>query len=218
MTGYLALAPLHNSEGRRDATGAFQPEAEAWLDAQGLTGAEAEAVLIDNRWTNLAMRRAVIRALECALPDVLGIFCHGWGTGIQFGFSIGHVDSLAEAIHVDGDVAPRVALYCCSTGKGPGVGGDGGFADMLRDALCRAGSVYCRVDAHTTAGHCTRNPYVRRFEGGGSASGGSGGAWIVTPASALWDRWRAALRDTDLRLRYPTMTVAEIHAELGQGR
>jgi hypothetical protein len=115
-------------------------------------------------------------------------------------------------------LVPVVALYCCSTGAASSAdayaefGGDGGFADRLRDALCVAGGVHCTVDAHTTAGHTTMNPYVRRFEGRGSRVGGVGGFDLVSPKSGdLWRRWRRALRETSLRYRFPVMSVAEIH-------
>ena len=69
-------------------------------------------------------------------------------------------------------VVNRVVLYACSTAKGENtaqdmeaVGGDGGFTDRLRDLLCQAGAVDYQVDAHSTAGHTMKNPYVRRFQG-----------------------------------------------------
>jgi hypothetical protein len=48
----------------------------------------------------------------------------------------------------------------------------------------------------------------------GSRVGGSGGFWIVEPKSELWKPWVKALKTTDLRFRFPAMTVAEIHSEL----
>lgn len=204
----VAFAPQFNTAGRKDATGAFQPEARAFLRVVG----DGSLVLIDNRKPEAAMRAQVLAALS---PGTLTVafFCHGLGKRIQFGFGLAHVALLASALA--GDRNRRVVLYACNTGKGnEPVGGDGGFADELRDALCRAGCVDCRVDAHTTAGHTTCNPYVRRFEGMGSPVGGVGGYWLVAPGSALWTKWRTALRDTDLRFRFPFMSVAEIHREL----
>jgi hypothetical protein len=205
----LALAPLYNSPGKNDATGAFQPEARAFVRLHG--GAYSP---IDNHASKAAMRADVMRQIVTERPGILALCCHGWRTGIQFGFGLANVAELAEAIaENDGTDAPRVVLYACSTADGSGPGGDGGFADRLRDALCAAGCVECQVDAHDRPGHTTKNPFVRRFVGAGSAVGGTGGQWIVAPKSTLWRRWVAALRG-DLRLRFPLMTVAEIHEEV----
>jgi hypothetical protein len=217
----LVLAPLRNSGQKKDATGAFQPEAAAFAKRHGVP--KAQVVWIDNGLAKPAMRKAVLAAIDKAKAaggglQALAVFCHGWKTGIQFGFGAGDVDALAAALAGVKDV--RVPLYACNTAKGAGddaaaVGGDGGFADLLRDALCRAGAVDCQVDAHTTAGHTSKNPFVRRFQGMGSPYGGAGGYFIVTPGQKpLWGRWRTALRDTPLRHDLPFLTVAELHAAL----
>ena len=217
----LVLAPLRNSGGKKDATGAFQPEAAAFGKRHGVP--KAQVVWIDNALGKAAMRKAVLAAIARAKAaagglQALAVFCHGWKTGIQLGFGSGDVDALAAALADVKDV--RVPLYACNTAQGDGddagaVGGDGGFADLLRDALCRAGAVDCQVDAHTTAGHTTKNPFVRRFQGMGSPHGGAGGFFIVTPRQKpLWGRWRAALRDTALRHDLPFRSVAELHAAL----
>jgi hypothetical protein len=83
--------------------------------------------------------------------------------------------------------------------------------------LCEAGKVHCSVVAHVNAGHATHNPRVRRFEGRGSPMGGTGGSWIVAPGSKLWKPWVRALQKTDLRLRFPLMSIGEIHRELLSG-
>ena len=96
-----------------------------------------------------------------------------------------------------------------SPGDGPG--GDGGFADALRDALSERG-VTGHVDAHVTTGHTTRNPHVRRFYCDGAAAG-TGGDWLVAPGSPKWRRWVTALKG-DMRFRFPWLTPAEIDAAL----
>lgn len=201
----LCVAPQYDSKGKHDATGAFQPEAAAFAKLHG----GAPPVWIDNRLPKPQMRAAFLRAVEAARPDLLAVFCHGWPTGIQFGLGIRDADALAAAMGGD-----RVVIYGCLTAKGTGAGGDGGFADAVRDALCRAGRTQAQVDAHETAGHATRNPFVRRFAGMGSATGGAGGYYLVAPKGPAWARWVAALKG-DLRLRFPLMDAAAIHAELG---
>jgi hypothetical protein len=223
----LAFVPTQDTPGKRDCTGAFLPEARLFTrlhsmsppacfpNAEGVGfRARGEAVL-----AALAQRRDL---------DVVAFFCHGWRDGLQCGFRLGTIDRLADALAVAGTRQLVVALYACDAARdaddaraddtgAAGPGGDGGFADELRDALCRRGLVDCRVDAHVTTAHTTRNPYVRRFEGGGSVTGGQGGAWLVRPGSRLWRPWVEALRAPStrpLRLRFPLMSAAEIHAEL----
>lgn len=224
MTSIIAFAPAFNTHGRHDATGAFQPEARAFL---GHNGAVGDLFLISNRNTEDAMRKQVLGAIgglgrTLGADSAVAFFCHGLRRKIQFGFDVRNVDQLAHGIAeatYPGMRCALVVLYCCNTAGVPGVGGDGGFADALRDALCRAGSTYCQVDAHTTAGHTTRNPYVRRFEGKGSPVGGVGGYMLVAPKSKLWPKWRKAMQDEHGTLRYefPFMAVSEIHKRLLDG-
>ena len=198
-----------NTAGKHDFAGAFQPESEAFQKLHG-----GDLFPIDISKPAAVMRARVLEKIRDASELTrVAFFCHGFATGIQLGFKLPHVAELAKTIAASGTVSPNITLYACSTGAG-GVGGDGGFADKLRDALCTAGATQCRVDALTTAAHATRNPYVRRFEGQGSPVGGTGGQWLVAPGSKLWPAWKAALQKTDLRFLFPTMSVAEIHAEL----
>lgn len=210
----IAFAPEFNTGKKRDATGAFQPEAESFVEIHG-----GKVVLINNRTNDESMRNTILDHLRDNDFTSVAFFCHGLGKRIQFGFDTANVEDLAEAI-IDTPYSPPgpvVPLYACSTARdlmGQPVGGDGGFADALRDALCIYGGRECVVDAHTTAGHATKNPYVRRFEGRGSPVGGVGGSYIVQPGSLLWKRWVSALRYTDLRFRFPFMTIGQIHTEL----
>ena len=209
----LSLAPQHNVKGKVDATGAFQPEARAFAALHGAPS----PVLIDNRQNKAVMRQHVLSAIAAAQPDVLALFCHGWSSGIQFGFGTAHVGALAAAMPPAAEVVgtiPRIIIYGCLTADGGGAGGDSGFADALRDAMCRVGHVHVQVDAHVTAGHCCRNPFVRRFDGNGLAEGGVGGYYLVAPKSAAWARWIAALKG-DLRFRFPFLGVVDLHRELG---
>lgn len=210
MTSIIAFAPAFNTKGRKDATGAFQPEAKAFMRHHGIKGG---LYLIDNHRSGFERADQVIGVLESrSCVDVVAFFCHGVSRSIQFGFNERNVDRLAKAVDAPG--TSIVVLYACGTAGGHGVGGDGGFADLLRDALCRVGDFNCRVDAHTTAGHTTRNPYVRRFEGKGSPVGGVGGYYLVAPGSKLWRPWVKALRETDLRYEFPVLDVSEIHGRL----
>jgi hypothetical protein len=143
-------------------------------------------------------------------PDHLAIFCHGWANGLQL-VPMARVKDLAWALAPKRPgPGPVVTLYACSAADGPHLGGDGGFADTLRDALCEAGATTCCVDAHTTAGHTTRNPYVRRFVGPTPATGGE---YIVEPKSPLWRPWVKALSGP-MRWEFPALGVDVIRSKL----
>lgn len=202
----LAIAPTYDAEGKRDVSRAFLPEAKEFSRMHG-----ARLVQFDNHAPN-KKRRAFVHdeILRCYDLHALAIFCHGWMDGIQTGHRRKNVAELAEAIEISCEHRfVDVILYCCSTAQG-GAGGDGGFADELRDALCAVGVDDCRVWAHTTKGHTTRNPHVRVFEGDGSAWGGQGGRWVVRPGSKLWLPWRQKLK-TDFRLSFWRHEVTTIH-------
>jgi len=219
----LCFVPTHNVEGKKDVTGAFLPEANAFIAASGGSG---KIVAFDNSKSLAARRKEVLNYLTSCGPTSgytsVAFFCHGWLNGIQAGFQRRHVGELAAAIakliHEDDVIVP---LYCCSTGKdeqddpltAAGTGDDS-FADKLRDAMCAEGIVQCRVMGHTTVAHTTKNPMVLFMDGMGVPEGGVGGYPPVSPKSANWKKWKKALQTTDLRFRMPYMTAAEIHAEL----
>lgn len=217
----LIFIPLHNSKGKRDVTGAFLPEAIAFKLQHG-----GVVYSVDNSLPMARRRAEVLRKIERERDffNTVAFFCHGWQDGIQLGFNRKNVRELARALFEYGALNDNdmvVALYCCSTGEDPqdkpleAVGtGDNSFADKLRDALCEQGEINCRIVAHSTAGHTTQNPHVLYMDGMGSNLGGVGGYAPVGPKSKLWVKWKKALRTTDLRFRFPYMTVAEIHAEL----
>jgi hypothetical protein len=92
--------------------------------------------------------------------------------------------------------------------------GSEGFAFKLRDELTNY-CPECRIDAHKTLGHSTRNPFVRRFE----SPAGSGGQTIVPQGHELWNKWVRTLRDpfgegSTLVWKFSQMTKDEIHEYL----
>jgi hypothetical protein len=221
---FVVFAPKHNTKGRSDATGAFQLEALGFLRHHGVN--PRELILVDNSSMLSTQRSHVLREINtwalCKEPVCIAFFCHGSRNGIQLGFKSKHIGRLASSIAALGDPGVRVALYSCDCGRDidreriddlAEHGGNGGFADLLRDALCKAGCVDCMVWAHTTAGHTSKNPHVRLFAGLGSSIGGDGGIYVVPRHWPQWKRWRAELR-TPFRWDYPLMTLARIHAQM----
>lgn len=222
----LCFVPDANTTGKSDASGAFLPEARAFARFHGVSHE-----LVIRRFpadAPIPKRRAFcVGAFDTAARplDVVAFFCHGWRDGLQAGFLRANVLVLARMMGMHARLDAHVLLYACETGRDsdaetdddsePGPGGDGGFADELRDA-CEALGRRVTVMGHSTAGHCLRNPYARRFAPG---AGGRGGEWYVEPEGALWQRWVRALRDprSTLRFRFPMMTPGEIAQELGGG-
>lgn len=209
------FAPLRNADGKADAS-EFRSELRGFLRAHSLP---IDVCYFDNAGDLSERRAQVLEHLrQHEGVDVLVFACHGWPDGIQAGFKCEHVRGLAKELKAVCAPSLTVALYCCSTGadqradtdetSDPGPGGDGGFADRLRDELGELG-VKATVFAHSNAGHTTRNPRVRVFRPGESA----GGHWLVAPGSELWPAWRRFLQGPG-RFQFPFMSAAEIEAEL----
>lgn len=219
----LCFVPDANTPGTKDVDGAFLPEARAFARHHG-----ADPGQVIKRFPATASlparRTACTQALRSlAEPvDVLAFFCHGWRSGLQAGYQLAQIPTLALLLAQRMTVGAYVLLYACETGRDqdsdhvddqrPGPGGDGGFADELRDALEELDR-QVTVMGHTTAGHCTWNPHARLFTLG---VGCAGGCWAVEPKSALWPAWVRAMRDprSTLRYRFWSMTAEEIAAEL----
>jgi hypothetical protein len=157
----------------------------------------------------------------------VAFFCHGWARGIEAGFDIRprmgvSPQLLAEVLAAKSGTGLIVPLFCCSTASSkaapePPAGGDGGFADELRDALCVAGVTNCRVDASAKDGHTSRNPFKRRFAGTGHTVGAKGGQWIIAPSDPRFPRWRRwlAAEGKDNDLLFPFLDTPTIRTRVG---
>ena len=214
----LCFAPMHNHK-RKDATRVFQPEAKRFLEYQKMP--MEKLILVDNKKNSRTMRKMILDTVEKSerLTSVF-FFCHGFKSGIQLGFNNATVKQLAKSLNCNSwhTIPFRSCFYACDTARDldrdrrddlEALGGDGGFADRFRDALCYEGMFHCRVDAHTTAGHASRNPNVRRFCGEGTTAGGKGGYYIVPFRSTHWTAWRMALK-TDYRFAFPFLSSEKI--------
>lgn len=204
-----------------DYTGAFLPECLAFMKLHVIDAVKNHLKVnlgnVEPKRKEEVLSFIERRSIEEGRgPNTLAIFCHGLQNKIQLGFSKFNVDELSKLLrklHGPAEDKITILLYCCSTANG-GLGGDGGFADSLRDSLCGHGFTNCRVMAHVVSGHTTKNPTKRLFEGLGSNVGGTGGIYILKPGTSLFPKWRAKLANTDLRFRCGFMSIAEIHAEL----
>lgn len=200
----LVLSPDRDTPGRHDYRGAFQPEADAFIARHGGT-----LVRIDQGQAQAGRFRQTLQAIEEHQPDTLVYFGHGLRRSLpQLGAGLGNVASIAAALAL-GSTGPLVVLYACSAADGVAPGGEGGYCDALRDALCNAEATGCRVIGHSSAGHTSRNPYVREF----TSATALGGTWLVAPGSTRWRAWSKGLQGP-LRLEFPFLSAAELAARL----
>lgn len=225
----LIFIPDRNSPNKSDMTGAFLPEALAFAKHHQVP--ESQIIRVPVAGAHTSREEFVIQAIEkhfaqsSAEPCTIAFFAHGhryhsqFGFGERFAVNQKALRRLAKIIRSKNTGEVIFPLYACTsatsdrTKNDQVAAGDGGFADELRDALCREGATECRVIGHTTAGHTTRNPYVRFFEGSGATNGGEGGHWVVRPNGPMWKKWVAVLK-TDLRYDFCFMGLASIHAKL----
>lgn len=200
----------------------FRRQAAQWA-AWYATRGGANVVELPVSTLPLAQRYAHVAPVLAAHHDIahVAVFCHGWADGLQIVPST-RLGAFAAAIRAAAPTpAVVVTLYACSTGadlspvtsetSGDEPGGDGGFADRLRDELVHLGASACCVDAHTTPGHLAANPYVRRFVGASPLP--EGGEWLIAPQSPTWRRWVRALRG-DMRWEYPLLGSDVIRARV----
>lgn len=221
----VIITPTYNTAGHgNDATGAFIPDSLGFAKYWKIP--KENIFRIDNR---AAMPQRLIETLKIVRSCIGGMstlaaFCHGYDGGCQLGMTTGNIEMFMDAWDSVGiPVDASVSFFACDTADDPSgkhrddfgkFMGDGGFADVTRDSLCRRGATSCWVDGHYTTGRDTMNPFGRRFEGLGSAVGGVGGLDIVAPGDPLWPAWKAAV-ETDFRFKYHFMERAEIRKELG---
>ena len=227
----LVFAPMYNTGKKKDATGAFQPEAKRFCEYHGID--KENLILIDNKKPKYMQKAAVLDRIADEGPgsiDSLVFFCHGFRSGFQFGFKLKDANDLAACVEdstIDyefDDVGPSLIFYSCDMARDldrdrdddtQEFGGDGGMADTIRDALCVHGMVNCRVVAHSTTGHTDKNPYAKFFDGQGSPIGGVGGQMPVSRKSPLWKSWVHNLRKSKtFRFAFPYMTIGDVHTWL----
>lgn len=229
----LVLHATKNTGGKRDATGAFMPESGRFAEQLKRLHPDAHVVRVGFDNTLLPRhRRAQVEKVIALGPagdgaghwDRVALFCHGTHRGLQTGHTLATLPRLVAALapRLRGPNHAIITLYACSTADGKdtkakGPGGDGGFADRLRDKLSVLGFLG-HVDAHSTVGHTTINPFVRRFYLDGQAEG-YGGDWIVAPGSPEWRTWvrRLADKNDTLRFDFPSMTLPEVDSALARG-
>lgn len=240
---WIVARGVHDRPGKKDASRVFIPESELCVQAL-VTAGFVVAPLVDL----VGRPEPLWEALEDAEDSLEGLVYvgHGLPLGLPTAGLVGlrgarelarWVAKAAYARIIPQDPirdlprgkGPRVALLSCSAADNPkkkgqqldGPGTDGGFADGLRDELCRLGCPWNIVLAHATSGHAGKNPFLAAFEGRGSAAGGQGGSAVVRAKGPLWRTWKRLMADPSkepsLRHRVPMLDPEEILVELHRG-
>jgi len=206
---------------KADATGAFIPEAKNFQEHHGVP----DENMFGFDWRkNARLRRTMAEnhICDCAKKqplDAIAFFCHGWPNGIQAGFTRDHIGALVNVIANCSRDYLEIVIYACLTAendtrdnqiKNIGPATEGGFADVLSRKLGDAG-IAGHVDAHKVAGHTTWVPKVIRFT---NLFRKNRAAWLVEPGSESWPYWTKAMRNTDMKYRFPFMGELQIKNEL----
>ena len=217
----VAFIPRFNAKGKRDVTGAFEPEANSWSWIHG----DCDVVSFNNRMSRKSRRSEVYSALNSHVDlDWVTFFCHGYPRGIQAGYGKRTAHQLATSLSMSCKRNAIVTLFACNAGRDddrenkddlmPGPGGHGGFADTLRKEMVRKGMKGGWIDAHTVVGHTTRTPWVRRFYVS-EQDLDNGGEYIIRPKSENWRFWRLWLRSSkEFRLSFSLCLASDLEASL----
>jgi len=216
----LVLHASVNSHGH-DATGAFIPEGINFNKHRTSKGDTVQLIPYDNSLAPGKRLEPFLKLIENANPfDAFVYLGHGLRNGLpSVGMTQANRKKFTDLLikKAKNKKSLYVTLYACSsaettTGQ---VGGEGGFADKIRDDLVDAGFTQGWVDAHSVAGHATQNSMLRRFYLS-KEQAASGGTWLVAPGSPEFAQWRKKLnskwKDDPFRFDFPYMTAAEVLA------
>jgi len=219
----LVIYSSKNVKGKKDATGAFIPEAKAFAKLHGvpesnMLGIPCPGMPAKKRYKQLTDFLKTKKNIAW-----IAMFGHGYSSGMQFGLKKGNLPQFVSVLKKSCTKKVKLSLYACSTAStskhtrqrnAPGT--DNGYADQLRDHMLAHGFKGGWIDAHLTPGHTTHNPFIMRFyveppfEGGWDVKGGE---WLVSPKSKLWKPWKKAVqnRKSMFRFQFSLMTEPEVY-------
>jgi len=187
-----------NKRFRKDATGAFLPEAvklNKMIPESLLLAVDMVRQKPMEKMNRLAH---VCQGLISHDTQAMYFFGHGWQTGFQGGFQGKSAASLL-ALYIK-ETAPNLKLlvfYACSMGRG-----SDNFLKWLSDDL-----PHLKIVGHTTTGHTTHNPNACIYRGGEKT--------LICPrGDKQRKQWIRALK-TDFSLMYSDMSIKAIKEHLG---
>lgn len=216
----LVLHASKNSANHgNDAGGAFIPEAINFNKHRTTLGDKVTVVPYDNNLPQGKRLESFLKLIEDAEPFDAFVYL---GHGLRNGLPSAGVTQASRKRFTDLLVKKSksktkliVTLFACSTAETTTgqPGGEGGFADKVRDDLVVAGFTEGWIDAHPVPGHATQNSKVRRFYVS-TEEASKGGTWLVAPGSPEFPKWKEKLnskwRDDPFRFDFPYMTATQI--------
>ena len=221
----LVLYSSTNVKGKKDATGAFIPEARAFAKCHGVPGENMLGIACPGVSNKKRFEEVCVFLRNKTGIKYIALFCHGYSGGMQFGMTKKNIPLFVRYLKMSCVKSLRMTLYACSTAstgkqtrKISMPGTHNGYADKVRDRMLATGFKGGWIDAHLTPGHTTRNPFVMRFyveqpfEGGWDVPGGE---WLVSPKSKLWRAWKKSVQNmkTSYRFEFPFMDESDIYNE-----
>lgn len=165
---HLIIYTSTNMKGRKDATGAFIPEAKRLQKHLLETNEFYDVTMAPIKTTGVSMakrREQVEEVLKSDTFEHIYFLCHGYKNGIQFGYKWrwGAV-KLANLVHNAGDLEPEsVTFYCCSVAKDKENFAKWVFNEM---SCLKWSNNKVQVFGHYTAGHTTMNPRIKIYKTG----------------------------------------------------
>lgn len=222
----LVMYDSKNEKGKKDATGAFVPEAKKFAEYHEIPKENMLAIPCPGMPKQRRLEEVCMFLRAQQNIKWIAMFCHGWSSGLQFGLNKKNIPVFVKYLDGACNRDLKMTLYACSTAstskksrKISMPGTDNGYADQLRDALLLQGFKKGWIDAHLTPGHTTRNPFVLRFYTEPRFEKDwdlPGGEWLVSPKSKLWKPWKRAVQNmkTSFRLIFSELSEAEIYEYL----
>lgn len=186
-------------KGKKDASGAFIPEAFAFKKLHEFQYVQLTPIPQD---IPKEKRFKIIMDALFNPIDTFVYFGHGTPNGLPgLGINRSNVDVFAKKL--DSLIEPhgRIILFACLAGKGFGIG------DLLDTKVKENVKTY----SHLTAGHTDWNPFVEYSGEGPTRSG----IPIITASDPLWPLWIKRLKeDQKFRLTFPFLSYGEIETWL----
>ena len=177
MEKHLILYRSTNSKGKRDATGAFIPEAIALSKILGRSD-DVEVLRFPRSFTK------VPRINLSGNFESISVFCHGWVNGVEL-LPSGRSGASQMARYMKEHSCKYLNLFACSAAN---EGHSGGCYARWVSEECHNLGHRAQVFGHETAGHTSWNPKARFYW---STSRGVETERAVDPMRDGWDEWRA---------------------------
>lgn len=188
-------------KGKKDSTYVFAPEAKAFARLHGVS---KDRLIPIPQNISVIQRRKIFRETCKKYSDIDKIIYFGHGSKNSLpGIGMNLYNMKYCVDYIEGCAADQltIVLYACLAGKNLGI------ADKLYLAL-QEHLYCCKVVAHLTAGHSSKNPYAE-YSGIGKNNSGQN---IVEKTDPLWKTWMKELKENQgFRLSFPFWTKERIY-------